>query len=454
MLENRFYGVGQIGAESFNGVVSTDSLPASAAEVYIAFARFSPGQVELMKALIIHKDPGRHGAEVGTSIASSDEFDFKNVLETAIGGIMKGNVAREEATLLLEYFRLYKESFSSGQIPIFSDNQSESKSITEPTSAMEPEIRGSTVDGEPATVDEKPHQSRTSGGKLISEFLSEYIEFLQQGHAESYVRDTRSAFKWLIGHVGDLAVDSVEVKTLEQLFAAEYGRKSHNAARFYRTLKAAFGKARKWKYIDKNPFEDFNLPRVPETVVPYVDESDLDKLTAQKLTSDYKELYTFTARTGLRLSEVLNLKWDSVDLVNNLITVTNYKGYRTKSKKIRQIPIEGKLADLVHEIHSRIPPGKNPVYFFERRGKKFNANYASRLFKSTIRLAGLDEKLHFHSLRHGFASQLLHNNVNPVHVQKLMGHANIATTLKYMHPEEDDLRKAVRTLGRSEGDQP
>lgn len=100
------------------------------------------------------------------------------------------------------------------------------------------------------------------------------------------------------------------------------------------------------------------------------------------------------------------------------------------------------------ERYARAHKGKTPTYVFERRGKRYSVNYASQLLKKAVREAGLNERLHFHSLRHGFGSNLLRANANPVHVQKLMGHANLSTTMRYLHVEQEDLEQAISKLDK------
>ena len=454
MLENGFASIGIDGGNAFNGVTSTESIPATAAEVYITYAKFSRGQVELMKALITRSESGSLPVDSASSVVPPGEFDFRNVLETTIQRIMRGDLPTEKATVLLEYVKLYRQVAVPGQTFLPANDRPDQPLIAPPESAA---VYASDVDivaveavGKTEQADKASYDCWIS----ISRFEEEYIKFLQPTHSASYVRDAKSSFKWLTEKVGDIAIGSIESRSLEQLLAEEYGKASHNAARFYRTLKAAFNKAKTWKRISENPFEEFKLPKIPETTAPHFDESDFEKLEEQEITRDYKELFAVAFYTGMRLSEITNLKWESLDLANGKMTVTNYEGYRTKSKKQRFIPIAPKLLAKLTERVSRIPQAQRSGYVFERRGKKYNSNYVSRLLKKSVREAGLEEKLHFHSLRHGFGSALIHNNVNPVHVKELMGHANLSTTLRYVHPNEVDLRQAVSKLGTSEQDQP
>jgi integrase len=266
--------------------------------------------------------------------------------------------------------------------------------------------------------------------------------YLKPTHSASYVRDNNIAFKWLVKNIGDIPLDGIETFVLEQLFAAEFGRARHNAMRIHRTLKAAFSKAVAWNEITANPFAKFKLPRIPETSIPFLKRDDFEKLLAQDIAEDLKLVFEFAFYTGLRQGEILNLRWDSIDLSDLTITVSNTDDFTTKSKRQRVIPINKNLLEIITRIQRMNNNSPTQKYVFQRR----NGNYVARQFKKAARLAGLDERLHFHCLRHSFASNLIRVGVNPVHVKQLMGHSNLATTLKYTHVDIDDLRGAVSKL--------
>jgi integrase len=266
--------------------------------------------------------------------------------------------------------------------------------------------------------------------------------YLKPTHSASYVRDNKIAFRWLLKNVDNIPLDGIEPYVLEQLFASEFGRSNHNAVRFYRTLKAAFNKAVAWNELAENPLANFKLPRVPETSIPFMKNSDLEKLLAQNVAEDLKLVFEFAFYTGLRQGEILNLRWDSINIPDLIITVSNTNDFTTKSKRQRVIPINRNLLDVITRIQKKNNNLATQKYVFQRR----NGNYVARQFKKAVRSAGLDERLHFHCLRHSFASNLIRAGVNPVHVKELMGHSNLATTLKYTHVDIDDLRGAVSKL--------
>ena len=285
-----------------------------------------------------------------------------------------------------------------------------------------------------------------STNSTLLSFSAKYIKFLRATRSKSYCRDNEAAFEWISGKFGDVALDTIKVADLEQVFAVEFARARHHAARMYRTLKAGFSKAVAWGELRSNPFQQFKLPRIPERSTPYLRADDLDKLLPHIGAKDLRLLIRFAFYTGMRQGELLNLTWGSVDFTQRTIRVSNSDDFTTKSKRERILPANSTLMEILDQIKMNSANVSATGHVFQRNGKKINGNYLSRQFKKGVRLAALDERLHFHSLRHSFASNLIAAGVNPIHVQKLLGHSNLSTTLRYTHVQLDDLRDAVGRL--------
>jgi site-specific recombinase XerD len=83
---------------------------------------------------------------------------------------------------------------------------------------------------------------------------------------------------------------------------------------------------------------------------------------------------------------------------------------------------------------------------FHRNNQVFKRGLISHRFKAYVRLAKLDERLHFHSLRHTFATWLVRAKVPIYDVQKLLGHSSIVVTQVYSHLEPGELYEAVEKI--------
>jgi integrase len=156
-------------------------------------------------------------------------------------------------------------------------------------------------------------------------------------------------------------------------------------------------------------------------------------------------IYLAAALAGLRRSELLALRWDDVDFEHASIRV--YEGYsarrtgKPKSRKSRTVPMIDKLATALHELKRR---GHNTArsdhVFVSRFGTKLDGSALRRRYLAARDAAGL-RPLRFHDLRHTFASVAI-NVASITQVQAWMGHADVKTTMRYLHHKSraDDAR--------------
>ena len=160
-----------------------------------------------------------------------------------------------------------------------------------------------------------------------------------------------------------------------------------------------------------------------------------------------KEFCTTAFYTGMRLREIVNLVWECVDFKRKIIIVKNINGFTTKNKKERIIPINSIIESLMLDRFSRKNNADNNNYLFYRvMGIKLNEDYVSKNFKVAVRDSGLNDNIHFHTLRHSFASRLIQKGVSLFVVKELLGHEDIKTTQIYSHLQTQNLEEAIGLL--------
>jgi integrase len=147
-------------------------------------------------------------------------------------------------------------------------------------------------------------------------------------------------------------------------------------------------------------------------------------------------IYLTAALSGLRRSELLALRWEDVDFEQSSIRV--YEGFsanklgKTKSRKSRVVPMVDEIAEALRELKGRsVYTGKKDLVFVSRDGTHLDGSALRRRYLATVEAAGL-RCLRFHDLRHTFGSLSI-NVASIVQVQAWMGHANISTTMRYLH---------------------
>jgi integrase len=139
----------------------------------------------------------------------------------------------------------------------------------------------------------------------------------------------------------------------------------------------------------------------------------------------------------MRISEILNLRWDEVDFDRAQILVRT-----SKNGESRHVEMNGLLVETLRQLERR---PQNPYVFGSREGNPYNDIRKS--FKSALAAAGITD-FRFHDLRHTFASHLVMNGVDVMTVKELLGHKTIQMTLRYSHLSQGHKKKAVETLGR------
>ena len=138
----------------------------------------------------------------------------------------------------------------------------------------------------------------------------------------------------------------------------------------------------------------------------------------------YKLAISIGYASGLRISEVTNLKINDINIDELTIHIKNAKG-----KKDRITLFPEKLIDDTKKIIS--DKKKNDYVFSSNRGGKLTSMAFQKVFKDALKKSKIKKDASFHSLRHSFATHLLENGTDVRYVQELLGHKNIRTTQLY-----------------------
>jgi site-specific recombinase XerD len=152
---------------------------------------------------------------------------------------------------------------------------------------------------------------------------------------------------------------------------------------------------------------------------------------------DYAIIQTFL-QTGIRLSELVNLRVDDVDLEHRLLTVRQGKG-----KKDRQIPlVDGAVKALRNYKRYRNTELilDDEIFFLAKNGTSLNVSTIKYLVAKYVKKAGIRKKVSVHTLRHTFGAHKADKHMSLATLQELMGHKKKETTLKYIHLAKTNLR--------------
>jgi integrase len=193
--------------------------------------------------------------------------------------------------------------------------------------------------------------------------------------------------------------------------------------------------------LKDNPFLNSSQVKVAEQLPAYMTKDEFKELIKAVNEPVLKDVFLSAACTGLRLGEILNLKWKDVDLERKQIAIVNSETFKTKSGKCRIIPMN----DLVYDMLFRRSYIVNE-FVFHKNGYQLQVSYVSHKFKKYINDLNFNDKIHFHSLRHTFATWLVQDGVSIYEVQKLLGHSSVKVTEVYSHLAANELHKAVNKI--------
>jgi len=283
----------------------------------------------------------------------------------------------------------------------------------------------------------------------FSEFWNEYIKYAAGNKTKKYSKSIELSFRQLMNYSKDVFLQNLTPRILDQFIAERLSTSPWSALMYYRTLKAAFSKAVVWGYLEENPLKKIKAPKQKKSLPVFISKSDLEKIIQHTPIKLLQDIFNTAFYSGMRLGEILNLIWDCIDFSRRVIIIKNINGFVTKSKKERVIPMNDRLLDLfLKKYQTSKMLSKNDYIFYRVIGVKLNEDYVSKQFKKAVRSAGLSEDIHFHTLRHSFASNLIQRGASIYVVKELLGHESISTTQIYSHLQSENLSQAVSLLDK------
>jgi len=188
-----------------------------------------------------------------------------------------------------------------------------------------------------------------------------------------------------------------------------------------------------FKLTIKQPlkFKNIEYPRSERKLPQVIDKEFLINRISEIKNLKHRTIISLAYSTGLRVSEVCNLKIEDIDSTRKIITIKQAKG-----RKDRLVPLSDKMLSLMREYFKEYKPKE---YLFNGQKKlTYSCNSCNKIVKKY-----LGNKYHFHLLRHSNATTLLENGTDLRIIQKLLGHNNIKTTEIYTHVSTELLKNVV-----------
>ena len=228
----------------------------------------------------------------------------------------------------------------------------------------------------------------------------------------------------------------------------ESGLTNRSVNRKISVLRSYFNFLLKIGEIEKNPLKNHKpLKEEKKVQVPFSENEINLLLNGNYFTKDYegtmiKTLIELFYSTGLRLSEVTNLKTSSIDLINRKIKVL---GKRNKERIIPIIdPLKNQLFKFQELKREIIEESENEFFFVDKKNLKLKNIYVYKLVNNYLNKVSTKSKRSPHMLRHSFATHLLNNGADINSVKELLGHASLAATQIYTHASMEKIKSIYK----------
>jgi integrase len=187
-------------------------------------------------------------------------------------------------------------------------------------------------------------------------------------------------------------------------------------------LRHMLNKAVEWELLDTNPMERLKFLRENNARLRYLSMEDCDKLLDACIATHMRAMVEVALHTGMRLGEILNLEWPDIDFAAGSILIRD-----SKNGQPRHVPMDS----MVRRLLSGYIPSRESVYVFPAAsGGRLTT--VQKAFRNARVRAGMPG-LHFHDLRHTFASHWMMTGGDLYVLKDILGHKSVLMTQRYAH---------------------
>ena len=260
--------------------------------------------------------------------------------------------------------------------------------------------------------------------KSYSTDLEQFIQFLSSEFQVNTVKDVN--FQFVRSWIARLLSNNISARSVNRKIT---------------TLKTYFRFLLQENMIKQSPMQKIISPKTSKKLPVFVEEIKMDELLNEIAFGEgflaqrdrlILELFYFT---GIRLSELINLKNTDIDFSNSTILVLG------KRNKERLIPL---ISDIVSKIKELSTSNKSPFLFTTEEGKQISTKQVYRLVNKYLSMVTSLDKKSPHILRHTFATHMLNNGADINAIKELLGHANLSATQAYTHNTIEKLKTVYK----------
>lgn len=277
-----------------------------------------------------------------------------------------------------------------------------------------------------------------------------FIRYLatERGLSEAYQLSVRQTLDALAGWLKKRGAPLTEVGTEELAAFLSQRKKTGLIAASLRIATVHLKVFFRWLAVkgrlEMDPAEPLLAPRPDQTLPETLHAAEVERLldsidpSARLGRRDRAILELFYA-AGLRLSELCHLRLETMDLEEGFARITG-KGNKTRVARVGGKAREALADYLTNERPELVTRRTSSHVFLSIRGGPLSPDRVRQIVKERAKLAGIEQSIHPHLLRHSFATHLLEGGADLRVIQELLGHADISTTQIYTHVDRQRLK--------------
>ena len=282
--------------------------------------------------------------------------------------------------------------------------------------------------------------------KLFLEFLQNEKK-LSDNTLQSYKRDILQFEEYVEkNRINYAKMNQEDIKTyLTHL--QELGKKSSTISRNLASIRSFYQFLIRNRKVKHDPTGDVQSPKVEKRVPSVLSSKEVELLLEQPKTVDLKgirdkAMLEFAYATGMRVTEIINLDIDDVNLKEGYVSCSN-------ANKQRNIPLGAISINALKEYIKKARPyliksEDEKSLFVNINGKRLTRQGFWKIVKFYKEQAHIEKEITPHVLRHSFATHLLQNGADLKAIQVMLGHSDISSTQVYMQFQDEGLKNIYK----------
>ena len=283
---------------------------------------------------------------------------------------------------------------------------------------------------------------------MIDTYINEFTEYLiiDKKYSENTIKAYNNDLKKFKNFIKNKTINNIDENSIKDYL--KYLNKENNDTKTIShnisTLRSFYKFLLIEKKVNKNPMEYIELPKTKKSLPKTLSIEEIDKLLDINLTDAFsfrnKAMLELMYSSGLRVSELINVKIHDIDVSNCIIRIMG------KGSKERIVPL-GDYAIKYIELYLKeyreklIKRELNDYLFLNNHGKKMTRQGFFKILKQIAKEKNIKTEFSPHTLRHSFATHLLNGGADLRSIQEMLGHSDISTTQIYTHVSKEKLKE-------------